>query len=79
MMWWADTSALENCPDTGNSGDESMRRTSPWTISQRSGDFYQIKLNKAIRDGKYLARPIPVHGNVHAIKIFLCSLEFLYN
>ena len=45
--------------------------------------------NKAIRDGKYLARPIPVLGNVHTIKIekkiwysfvtsFLCSLEFLY-
>ena len=25
--------------------------------------------NKAIRDGKYLARPMPVLGNVHPIKI----------
>ena len=42
-------------------------------------------LNKAIRDGKYLARHMPVLGNVHPIKIenvdiffvtsFLCSLE----
>ena len=45
-------------------------------------------LNKAIRDGKYLARHMPVLGSVHPIKIenvdiffvtsFLCSLEFLY-
>ena len=44
--------------------------------------------NKAIRDGKYLARHMPVLGNVHPIKIenvdiffvtsFLCSLELLY-
>ena len=44
--------------------------------------------NKAIRDGKYLARHMPVLGNVHPIKIenfdiffvtsFHCSLEFLY-
>ena len=26
-------------------------------------------LNKAIRDGKYLARHMPVLGNVHPIKI----------
>ena len=41
--------------------------------------------NKAIRDGKYLARHMPVLSNVHPIKIeyfdifcvtsFLCSLE----
>ena len=45
-------------------------------------------VNKAIRDGKYLARHMPVLGNVHPIKIenvdiffvtsFLCSLELLY-
>ena len=43
--------------------------------------------NKAIRDGKYLARHMPVLGNVHPIKSkiliffvtsFLCSLELLY-
>ena len=44
--------------------------------------------NKAIRDGKYLARHMPVLGKVHPIKIenvdiffvtsFLCSLELLY-
>ena len=44
--------------------------------------------NKATRDGKYLARHMPVLGNVHPIKIenvdiffvtsFLCSLELLY-
>ena len=44
--------------------------------------------NKAIRDGKYLARHMPVLGNIHPIKIenvdiffvtsFLCSLELLY-
>ena len=49
--------------------------------------------NKAIRDGKYLARHMPVLGNVQPIKIenvdisklyiffvtsFLCSLELLY-
>ena len=44
--------------------------------------------NKAIRDGKYLARHMPVLGNVHPIKIenvdiffvtsFLCSLELFY-
>ena len=52
---------------------------------------YQFKCNtsnKAIRDGKYLARHMPVLGNVHPIKIenvdiffvtsFLCSLELLY-
>ena len=46
-------------------------------------------INKAIRDGKYLARHMPVLGNVHPIKIeenvdiffvtsFLCSLELLF-
>ena len=45
-------------------------------------------INKAIRDGKYLARHMPMLGNVHPIKIenvdiffvtsFLCSLELLY-
>ena len=56
--------------------------------------FEQVKLfmydfvNKAIRDGKYLARHMPVLGNVHPIKIkhldiffvtsFLSLLEFLY-
>ena len=44
--------------------------------------------NKAITDGKYLARHMPVLGNVHPIKIenvdiffvtsFLCSLKLLY-
>ena len=44
--------------------------------------------NKAIRDGKYLVRHMPVLGNVHPIKIenvdiffvtsFICSLELLY-
>ena len=43
------------------------------------------KWNKAIRDGKYLARHMPVLGNVHPIKFenidmtsFLCSLELYY-
>ena len=45
--------------------------------------LYQYNTNKAIRDGKYLARHMPVLGNVHPIKIenvtsFLCSLELLY-
>ena len=49
---------------------------------------YINNINKAIRDGKYLARHMPVLGNVHPIKIenvdlffvtsFLCSLELLY-
>ena len=45
----------------------------------------QTEYNKAIRDGKYLARHMPVLGNVHPINIehfvvtsFLCSLELLY-
>ena len=52
--------------------------------------FVHIRIiqNKAIRYGKYLARHMPVLGNVHPIKIenvdiffvtsFLCSLELLY-
>ena len=49
---------------------------------------YKYNINKAIRDGKYLARHMPVLGNVHPIKIenvdiffvtsFLCSLELFY-
>ena len=41
-------------------------------------------MNKAIRDGKYLARHMPVLGNVHPIKIvfflyfFVTSFLFLY-
>ena len=31
--------------------------------------LYLIIINKAIRDGKYLARHMPVLGNVHPIKI----------
>ena len=50
--------------------------------------YHYNMINKAIRDGKYLARHMPVLGNVHPIKIenvdiffvtsFLCSLELLY-
>ena len=32
-------------------------------------DLFNTLFNKAIRDGKYLARHIPVLGNVHPIKI----------
>ena len=32
--------------------------------------------NKAIRDGKYLARHMPVLGNVHPIKIENCQSSF---
>ena len=53
------------------------------------GQYYLYYINnKAIRDGKCLARHMLVLGNVHPIKIenvdiffvtsFLCSLELLY-
>ena len=33
--------------------------------------------NKAIRDGKYLARHIPVLGNVHPTKILICFRDVI--
>ena len=58
----------------------------PLTNLRLSPTTGQHMTNKAIRDGKYLARHMPVLGNVHLIKIenvdiffvtsFLCSLEF---
>ena len=47
-------------------------------ISSKQETIY----NKAIRDGKYLARQMPVLGNVHPIKIdnfFVCVTSFLYS
>ena len=37
-------------------------------LSQHTWEAH-YKINKAIRDGKYLARHMPVLGNVHPIKI----------
>ena len=43
----------------------------PWgrNIAHRHKVSYTTYTNKAIRDGKYLARHMPVLGNVHPIKI----------
>ena len=49
---------FRNLGDTGFNTFEQMYNTGVITVN-----------NKAIRDGKYLARHMPVLGNVHPIKI----------
>ena len=45
------------------------RHTTTDAVSVFCNDTLQSFNNKAIRDGKYIARPMPVLGNVHPIKI----------
>ena len=55
------------CPDTNDIIDELFYSSNKVNNIRYLKDLYNI--NKAIRDGKYLARHMPVLGNVHPIKI----------